>query len=149
MIRKSVELVRGQFLTKLFGRFVVGGVWGFVFQFVVTKGSTYFFGVSYFLPYIISTLATTIFNFFVAMKYIYRLGGKHHVIFVKYLISVIVFYFLNVVMVEGFRRYIPALIPAPNDWIIPFVLTTGIMLMLKFLIYNKFVFYDHEKPKNS
>ena len=148
MIRTSISFVRNKFFTRLFMRFIIGGGAGVLFQFIITKAATHFLSTPYNIPYALATLATTLFNFFFAIKYIFRLTGKQHWTFTKYLLSVVIFYLLNIFMVEYLRVHISTLFSSPNDWIIPFIITTAIMFIIKFLIYDRYVFNQHERPQN-
>ncbi len=126
-----------KFFTKLFMRFVVGGLMGFVFTFIVTAVLTELYNVNYLISFIIPFTLATLFNFIVAVKYIFKVDDNYHTRFIKYAVSVVIFYFGNLaglkLLVDTFYIH----------YLVSIVLVTGIIFLIKFLIYDRLVFHRH------
>ena len=115
-------------------RYVSGGLAGYIFSTIVTIIFTEFLGKNYFIVYATATIITTLFNFFIATHYIFKVKDKYHERFIKYSISVIIFYLANIglvkLLVEVFKIH----------YVISITATMSFILFIKFLIHNKIVF---------
>lgn len=126
-----------KFFTKLFMRFVAGGLMGFAFTLVVTAILTELFNVNYLVSFIIPFTLATLFNFVVAVKYIFKVDDNYHTRFIKYAVSVIFFYFGNLAGLYLLVDYLHL------HYLLGIILVTGIIFLIKFLIYDRLVFHRH------
>lgn len=130
--------------TQLFMRFIIGGTAGYAFTSIVTYVLTEIVRINYLVSYIIPFTLSTLFNFIIAVKYTFRIKDNYAQRFIKYILFVIIFYFINILFYkisyvffqETFADTLPAGIPQQ----FAIALATAIMLISKFFIYGRFVF---------
>ena len=127
--------LKNKFISRLFARFVTGGIASFVFNILITYIFTEFFSFNYFIVYLSAVTITTLFNFVVAIKYIFRITENYHIIFCKYTLFVIVFYFANLLGVKFLTDYLAI------NYLISITLVTAVLFLAKFIIYDKYVFH--------
>jgi len=120
----------------VFVRFALGGMLGFVFNLVITYLLTEIVHLNYLVSYVIAITAVTCFNFVVAIKYTFRVKKSYKKIFIKYVISVVVFYFLNILFVRLFVEYLKI------HYLISIAITTGTMFLIKFFIADRYLFKE-------
>lgn len=135
MVIKHAKKAGGKFFTKLFLRFFTGGLAGYAFSLLVTYIGADILGFDYFLFYVIAFTLTTLFNFIVAVKYIFKVTDKYHTRFIKYACWTIGFYFANISLVKMLTDY------TNLHYLLAITIVTGFFFMLKFLIYDQFVFH--------
>ena len=132
---RHLNHLKDKFVSRLFARFFIGGIAGYVFSMAFTWIFTEIFQLDYFVFYVLSLTAVTIFNFIVAMRFIFRLHDHYSHRFVKYLISVLIFYFANILLVRLSVNYLNI------HYLISITIVTGGLFLIKFLIYDRFVFH--------
>ena len=123
-----------KFISRLFMRYITGGVIGYGFNFVATYILTELVGIHYLISYIIAITVNTLFNFFIAVKFIFKVRDRYYRRFAKYAISMIIFYISNIflvaLIVEKFNIH----------YLISIIVVTAFLVMVKFLIYEKYIF---------
>lgn len=127
--------LKNKFISRLFARFVTGGIAGFAFNILITYIFTEFFSFNYFIVYLSAVTLTTLFNFVIAIKYIFKITENHHIIFCKYTLFVIIFYFANLLTVKFLVDSLSI------NYLISITLATAILFLAKFIIYDKYVFH--------
>ena len=144
MKNKHIIKIKNTLFTKLFMRFILGGAAGYLFTSIVTYILTEIFKINHLVSYIIPFTLATIFNFIIAVKYIFKVNDNYRIRFIKYILFVIIFYFVNILLYKVFYTFFNAnfgsFVPVwvPQQFAI--ALATSVMLISKFFIYYKFVF---------
>jgi putative flippase GtrA len=142
---EHIKFHGSKFFTKLFVRFIIGGSAGYVFTSIVTFILTQVIKLGSLVSYIIPFTLATIFNFIVAIKFIFKVNDRYKSRLVKYLISGILFYFLNILLYKFLFSFLESIFPI-KTWLIQqaAIATATISIFLaKFLIYDHFVFHKH------
>ena len=104
---------------------------------LLTLGVTYALtesqGWNYLIPYMISLAIVTISNFLLAMKFIFKVKTNYWSRFSRY----IIIYILNVALVRLIESQLKV------HYALAIIGVTTLLFLLKFLIYDNFVFHQH------
>lgn len=142
---EHIKFHGSKFFTRLFIRFVIGGVAGYVFTSVVAFILTQILKFGSFSSYVIPFTLATIFNFAVAVKFIFKVNDKYKTRLIKYVVSGILFYFMNIIIYKILFAFFTGAFHF-EAWIIQqaaIAVATGAIFLAKFLIYDHFVFHRH------
>jgi len=134
MVIELIHSTTKKFFSMKFIRYaLVGGL-----STLFTLGATYVFaeyqGWNYIIPYMISLALATILNFSLAMHFIFKVQSNYASRFARYLIV----YVINVVLVTIIEKYLQI------HYTLAIISVTIILFLLKFLIYDHFVFHKKE-----
>lgn len=143
MIKRTYCLLRDKYLSALFIRFVFGGVGGYLFRILFTYGLTEFFELNYFVFYVIAETVTTLVNFLISMKWVFKLKDHPYQRFVLFTIWTVVFYFVNLALVKSLTDLLGL------HYLLAITLVMGTLVILKFPIFDYFVFHKHFKRKKN
>ena len=113
---------------------IVGGV-STAFTFFTTLFITEYFGVKYLIPYVIVLGLVTLFNFFLAMKFIFKVKTNYLSRFIRYLVV----YVINVLLVKLTEKYLQV------HYAFAIIGVTILLFLVKFLIYDHFVFHHNKE----
>lgn len=113
---------------------IVGGV-STAFTFFTTLFITEYFGVNYLIPYVIALGLVTLFNFFLAMKFIFKVKTNYLSRFIRYLVV----YVINVLLVKLTEKYLQV------HYAFAIIGVTILLFLVKFLIYDHFVFHHNKE----
>ncbi|RMD58260.1 hypothetical protein D6825_01410 [Candidatus Woesearchaeota archaeon] len=137
-MRRAWCLFRDTFLTPLFFRFVFGGVGGFIFRIAFTYLITEYFSINYFINYFIAASVTTCVNFIIAAKYIFKVDDKKHRRFARFCMLTAIFFATNLTLVK-------TLTTIGLHYILSIITVTGFLLIIKFFVFDWFVFHKELK----
>jgi putative flippase GtrA len=99
-----------------------------------------FFLFSKEIAYFISIFLITIINFIISLKFTFK-NNYSHSIFVKYLVILLIFSILNYILVVLIKNHLRT-----NFYVIISIVTT-LIFFLKFVAYDRYVFWKCEKTK--
>lgn len=142
---EHIKFHGSKFFSKLFVRFIIGGAAGYIFTSVIAFILTQIVKLNSLVSYVIPFTLATIFNFIVAIKFIFKINDKYKSRLIKYLISGILFYFLNIALYNVLFAFFGSVFPL-KIWIIQqaaIASATISIFLAKFLIYDHFVFHRH------
>ena len=138
----SIELLHAtgkKFFSWKFIRYGLVGGGSMLFTLGITYVLTETQGWNYLIPYTISLALVTISNFLLAMKFIFKVNTNYWSRFSKY----IVVYVLNVALVKIIESSLKV------HYTIAIVGVTVLLFLLKFLIYDHFVFHKKEEADDK
>lgn len=118
-------------------RYTCIGVISTGFSFLTTLLITEFFGVNYLIPYGISLAVVTCFNFWLAIKVIFKVNEHYLSRFVRYLFV----YITNILLVSVTEKYLQI------HYAFAIFAVTVILFFVKFMIYDNFVFHKVNEEK--
>ena len=118
-----------------FIRYALVGGTSTAFSFFATVFITEHYGVNYLLPYGITLALVTLFNFWLAMKFIFRVNENYGSRFLRYIIV----YVANVVLVNLTEKYLQV------HYAFAIIVVTILLFLAKFLIYDHFVFHKSKE----
>lgn len=129
----AIELLHSgkKFFSLKFVRYALVGGTSTLFTLAATYIITEYYGVDYLIPYVIALGLVTIFNFSLAMKFIFRVNTNYGPRFLRYLIV----YFINV----GLVKFTESKLQIHYGFAI--ISVTILLFLVKFLIYDHFVFH--------
>lgn len=133
----SIELLHAtgkKFFSWKFIRYALVGGGSMFFTLAVTYALTEYQGWNYLIPYTISLALVTISNFLLAMKFIFKVKTNYWSRFSRY----IVVYVINVALVKTIESYLKI------HYTLAIIGVTVLLFLLKFLIYDHFVFHREE-----
>ena len=134
MVEKILWLKEKYFRKSLM--FVGGGIIGYLLNLLVTYILTEMFHVYYLFSYMICFAIINTIVFFINIKYVFPVKKKKLKSFIRYLISVVVFYCINVLSV----KFLVEIMGLYYLW--SMILVTGSLLVVKFFVYDTHVFTD-------
>lgn len=121
-----------------FVKFVLSGGLVYIINIWLTYYLINFIHTSKDLAYFISIISWTLTNFYITIKYIFKLNYSHKLL-VKYIIALLSFSSLNYILVFSLKN-----IFIYNYYVLIFIVTTMIFF-LKFIVYDKLVFINLKK----
>ncbi len=136
--KEGIELLhstRKKFFSMKFIRYALVGGGSMLFTLGVTYALTETQGWNYLIPYMFSLALVTISNFLLAMKFIFKVQTNYLSRFSRYIIV----YILNVILVQIIESQLKV------HYTIAIIGVTVLLFLLKFLIYDHFVFHNKEK----
>lgn len=117
-----------------FSKFVTGGVFGYAINLMITFSLAELVGWYYLWSYAVGLICSILFNFAFAVKIIFNVKNNYRKIFTFYIISVGVFFVFNLLTV----KYLSDIFKF--DYKILVVVVTGFYLLLKYQVYDNFIF---------
>lgn len=114
---------------------LIGGI-STGFSFFATLFITEHYGVNYLIPYGITLALVTLFNFWLAIKFIFNVNEHYFLRFLRYMIV----YVINIVFVNLAEKYLQI------HYAFSIIAVTIILFLVKFIIYDHLVFH---KAKES
>ena len=122
-----------------FIKFIAGGAVAYVINLSITILLTEVFHFYYLLSFILALITVLFFNFFFAMKVIFKVNEKPMLRFLYYIIAYGIFMLMNIALVkvttEILRIY----------YIVSIITVTGVLFIIKFIVYDLLIF----NQKNS
>lgn len=136
MMASLRTFISEHFFTRSFFRFIGSGIAVYLFNTIGTYLATEYFSQYYLLSYAVLNVISTVASFFINTHYAFLTKDKYTSRFTKYLVSVVIFYFLNVWLVKLFVEWLGI------HYIISIALATGVLMLAKFLTYDKLIFHQ-------
>ncbi|PIN75607.1 hypothetical protein COV18_02055 [Candidatus Woesearchaeota archaeon CG10_big_fil_rev_8_21_14_0_10_37_12] len=136
MVKKTLCLVRDKYLSKLFIRYAFGGVGSYLFSLLFTYAFTEWFKINYYVFYVIAATCTTLFNFGVATKFIFRVTDYHRSRFIRFCVLTFTFYLINIYLVKLLVDWLNI------HYALSITLVMAFLALTKFLLYDFFVFHN-------
>ena len=118
--------------------YALGGGLSFLLKVVLTIFLTEFLGIPYFSSYIITLSVIVIFNFLYNVYITFKLVKGGFEGFIKYIIALLSFNFLDAVLVKILTDFIGMY------YIVSIVLVTTLLFILKYVVYDNFVFTERK-----
>ena len=128
--------INEHFFTRAFFRFIITGIGVYIFNALGTYVATELFRQYYLLSYAILNVITTVGSFFINTHYAFLTKDKYTSRFIKYLASVVIFYFLNIWLVKLFVDWLGI------HYLLSIALATGVLMLAKFFAYDKLIFHQ-------
>lgn len=128
---------------KKFGTFVLGGGLSFFLKVFLTLLLTEVVGISYFTSYIISLSAIVGFGFFYNFYFTFKVARGRLRNFVKYVIALFTFNIFDAALVRILTEFVGI------HYIVSIITVTTLIFLLKYIVYDKFVFTRRQFDKNS
>lgn len=123
-------------------KFVFGGAVGYLINMAVTFTLIGVFRVNYFVAYSLGLGISTIFNFIFAVNIIFNVSDNYHRRFILYIISIAIFFVLNLFSVKLLTEKFGF------DYRLMIIMVTGAYVVLKYIVYDKFVFLQRSIKKS-
>ena len=122
---------------RLFKFFLIGG-FNYPINLAVVWFITDYIGINYLISAIIAYSLITLSNFFWHSGYIFQ-SKRNKSIFIKYLISIVFFYFAYIFLVktltEQFNFY----------YLFSIIISMSVLFFMKFFLFNYYIFIDTNK----
>jgi putative flippase GtrA len=123
-------------LSVKFARYVLVACASYSLLLPMTYVLTEYFGVYYFISYVVSFLFVVFSNFMFSMRWTFRVGGKTGERFARYLLFLAAYTALNFVLVrfltEGVGVY----------YLVSITAVTGVLFLAKYYTYKTMVFQE-------
>jgi len=123
-------------LLDVFLRFVMGGMTGYSFTIFSTFILTDVAKFDYFISYVLALSMTIFLNFYLSMKYVFRVRERYASRFTRYLIAIFSFYLINLLLV----RFIVETMKI--HYLVSITIVTICLYVAKFYIYDTYIFHE-------
>ncbi len=117
-----------------FSKYIYGGFISYSLRLGLTTFLTEILDIWYFVSYIVALSSATLFNFFFNIYITFKVQNKKTKRFMKYLVTVLIFYFLDAAAVRVLTEIVNL------HYLFSIFLVTSTLLILKFFTYNKLIF---------
>jgi len=126
---------------KKFVLFVLGGGVSYLLKASISSLFTSGLDLNYNLAYALTLSIVICYNFFYNVLVTFKVRGGLKGRFIRYVSFVIVFNFIDYIMVLGLNSIL-------NKFQLSIFFVTGFLMIIKFFVFNKWVFYN-KQPKGD
>ena len=119
---------------KKYYTYLIGGFINFILKIVLTVILTEYLKISYFVSYLITLCVVIIYSFCYNMYLTFKVTQDKMINFVKYIIALLLFNFLDATMVRILTEYVKLY------YVVSIIIVTVALLILKFIVFDKVIF---------
>ena len=121
---------------KQFITYTIAGIVTVLIRLIITPILKEMFGLSVAVSYAIALCVVIVYGFFMNYQIIFKNKTNPKTKLVLYIITILIFSFIDWIVVSGLSMFIPYIL------VIPF--SAGSIFLIKFLTYKKIIFVDYE-----